>query len=178
MLVIAILFAVVILFFLVVYVFMQQPSFGRAPQRERLHRVKQSPNYRNGQFQNQSVTPQLTEGANFFTVMREFFFTDKKRRRPHAALPSVKTDLKKLAPAKNIFIWFGHSSYFLQIDGRKILIDPVFSGHASPLSTSAKSFEGSDIYGADDMPEIDYLFLTHDHWDHLDQKTLLQLRPR
>jgi L-ascorbate metabolism protein UlaG (beta-lactamase superfamily) len=66
----------------------------------------------------------------------------------------------------------------MQIDGKKILVDPVFSGSASPFSFMVKSFAGSDIYAPDDFPEIDYLFITHDHWDHLDYKTLTELQPK
>ena len=75
-------------------------------------------------------------------------------------------------------VWFGHSSYFLQIDGKKILVDPVFSGNASPVKFTTKSFEGSDVYAAADIPVIDYLFITHDHYDHLDYETIIQLKPK
>ena len=66
----------------------------------------------------------------------------------------------------------------MQIDGRTFLVDPVFSGNASPLSFTTKSFKGSDIYTVPDLPNIDYLFISHDHWDHLDYKTILQLKPK
>ncbi|MDP2115545.1 MAG: MBL fold metallo-hydrolase, partial [Bacteroidota bacterium] len=77
---------------------------------------------------------------------------------------STKTNLLTLDPEKDVLVWFGHSSYFMQIDGKKILVDPVFSGHASPFSFMVKSFEGSDVYTPEDFLEIDYLFITHDHW--------------
>jgi L-ascorbate metabolism protein UlaG (beta-lactamase superfamily) len=56
------------------------------------------------------------------------------------------------------------------------LIDPVFSGNAAPLSFMVKAFPGSDVYKAEDIPVIDYLILTHDHYDHLDYKTILKLK--
>ncbi|RYZ20881.1 MAG: MBL fold metallo-hydrolase, partial [Chitinophagaceae bacterium] len=52
------------------------------------------------------------------------------------------------------------------------------SGHASPFSFSTKAFAGADAYKPADMPRIDYLILTHDHWDHLDYKALQQLKPK
>jgi len=58
------------------------------------------------------------------------------------------------------------------------LVDPVFSGNASPIAGTTKSFKGSDIYTVDDLPEIDYLLITHDHYDHLDYKTILKLKPK
>jgi len=75
-------------------------------------------------------------------------------------------------------VWFGHSSYFMQVDGKKILVDPVFSGSASPFSFSIKAFNGTDRYTPDETPEIDYLFISHDHWDHLDYETILRLKPK
>jgi L-ascorbate metabolism protein UlaG (beta-lactamase superfamily) len=66
----------------------------------------------------------------------------------------------------------------MQVDGKKILVDPVFSGHASPLKFTTKSFKGADVYTTDDIPELDYLFITHDHWDHLDHETVLKLKPK
>jgi len=161
-----------------VYSFMHGKPFGAKPGGERLKRIQQSPHYRDRQFQNLNPTPQLTEGANIFSILREFLFDKSKQKIPPSALPSKKTDLLKLAPDKNILVWFGHSSYFMQVDHKTILVDPVFSGNASPLSFTTKSFKGSDIYTPDDLPAIDYLIITHDHWDHLDYKTVLQLRPK
>ena len=69
-------------------------------------------------------------------------------------------------------VWLGHSSYFVQIGGRRILIDPVFTSHASPVSFANKAFEGTNVYSAEDIPETDYLLISHDHWDHLDQPTV------
>ncbi len=169
---------ILIAFILVVYIFMQQPKFGRPPAGERLGKIQASTNYRDGKFQNQSPTPDLTDGANYYSVLKEFLFEKSKRGAPSIAMPSKKTDLFALSPDKNILVWFGHSSYFMQLDGKKILVDPVFSGNASPLKFTTKSYNGTDIYSADDIPEIDYLFISHDHWDHLDHETVLKLKPK
>ncbi len=159
-------------------VFLQQPQFGKTPSGERLARIQQSPQYRNGKFQNLSPTPDLTEGTSYYTVMKEFFFEKSKRSEPQGRLPSKKTDLVQLRSDSNVLVWFGHSSYFIQIDGKKILVDPVFSGSASPIKFTTPSYPGSDVYTPDDIPEIDYLFISHDHWDHLDFDTLVKLKPR
>jgi len=148
------------------------------PKGERLARIKQSPNFRDGAFQNQSVTPQLTDGATYGKVMKEFLFGRPKRATPSSDIPSMKTDLLSLNRDENILVWFGHSSYFMQIDGKRILVDPVLSGSASPFSFMTKAFKGADRYSTDDLPAIDYLFLSHDHYDHLDCKTIVKLKPK
>ncbi len=157
---------------------MQQPQFGKAPSGARLEKMKLSPRYKDGAFQNLSNTPALSEGASYYKVLKQFFFEKSKRSAPGEVLPAKKVDLKVLDPMEEVMIWFGHSSYFMQLNGKKILVDPVFSGAASPVSFTTKAFKGSDVYTVDDLPDIDYLFISHDHYDHLDHKTILQLRTK
>jgi len=167
--------SVLILFF---YLFLQHPQFGKKPSGERLAAILKSPHYKNGKFENQSFTPDLAEGATYWGIMYEFFFKKVQRKIPTDLIPSVKTNLHEVAPDQDILVWFGHSSYYIQLEGKRFLIDPVFSGNASPIAGTTKSFKGSDIYTVDDIPEIDYLLITHDHYDHLDYKTILKLKPK
>lgn len=158
------------------FFYMRSEKFGQAPSGERLARIQKSPNYRNGKFQNLSVTPELVEGYSMLGLAYDQFFKKAPRRTPVDRIPSVKTDLLNLPPDSNILVWFGHSSYFIQLDGKRILVDPVFSGNASPVPGTARSFNGTDIYSVADLPEIDYLFISHDHYDHVDYQTLLKLK--
>lgn len=168
----------IFLFGFTVFAFIQQPMFGKMPSGKRLDKIKQSPNYKNGAFQNLNFTPVMSEDANYFKIFKNFFISKSKRSKPTSAIPSTKTDLLNLDASKDIFVWLGHSSYFMQIDGKKILVDPVLSGSASPVSFTMKAFNGTNPFTSDDIPEIDYLFITHDHWDHLDYKTILELKSK
>lgn len=170
--------SIIFLLTLCVYIILRHPKFGKLPTGERLERIKNAPNYHKGSFRNQSITPDLTEGANYITVIKEFFFEKKKRVTPKDTIPSVKTDLINLDSSQDVLVWFGHSSYFMQIDGKRILVDPVFCGYASPFSFSTKAFMGANNYTTDDMPPIDILFISHDHWDHLDYDTIKKLEPK
>ncbi|MGZ3884753.1 MAG: MBL fold metallo-hydrolase [Bacteroidia bacterium] len=158
--------------------FIRGEKFGRIPDGDRMERIKKSANYRDGKFQNAEHTPDLTEGVSMGKVMRDFFFSRNPDKQPPQRVPTKKTNLFTLNPSENVMVWFGHSSYFLQVDGRKILVDPVLSGAASPVKFTTRSFAGTDVYAVSDFPEIDVLFLTHDHWDHLDHSTIVQLRPK
>lgn len=162
----------------IIILFLRSEAFGSQPSGDRIKRIERSPHYREGAFQNLSPTPALAEGESYLGVMRKFFFGKDQRNVPSFVIPSSKTDLKNLDTSLNILVWFGHSSYFMQIDGTRILVDPVFSGHASPLSFTTKSFKGSDVYRADEFPPIDLCFISHDHWDHLDHKTTRSLTIR
>jgi L-ascorbate metabolism protein UlaG (beta-lactamase superfamily) len=157
---------------------MKQTKFGKKPSGERLALIQKSPNYKDGQFQNLSITTELTEGYTALGSAYDHLFKAAPRRRPTDRIPSIKTDLLHLSSEKDVLVWFGHSSYFLQIDGKRILVDPVFSNNASPVPGTNKPFEGANIYSADDMPNIDYLFISHDHFDHLDYETILKLKPK
>jgi L-ascorbate metabolism protein UlaG (beta-lactamase superfamily) len=169
---------IILLMIIGIYAFMAQPQFGGKPSGKELKGIKASPNYKNGQFQNLSYTPQLTGDGNIFKIMKRFFFNRDKENKPPAVLPSDKTDLFKLHPIEDILVWFGHSSYFMQLDGNKILVDPVLTGHASPVKFTTKSFKGTDVYTPDDIPTIDFLLITHDHYDHLDYETIIKLKPK
>ena len=155
---------------------MGHPKFGKLPVGERLARIEKSPNYKDGSFTNLNRTPQMTGEGGFLKIMKDMYSANN--RRPTDLIPSVKTDLLNLDMENDILVWFGHSSYFMQIDGKRFLVDPVFCGNASPFSFMIKSFKGTDIYAPVDIPEIDYLIITHDHWDHLDYKTVKELNPK
>src|SRR6218665_1618574 len=156
--------SLIVLFVITTGMYMQQKKFGKLPSGERLERIRQSPHYKDGRFVNQVERPTLSEGYTMLGEIYKTLFKKYDRRAPYDSLPSVKTNLHALPPEANIAVWFGHSSVYLQINGKKILIDPVFSGSASPLPGSVKAYKGTDIYKPADIPEIDYLIISHDHY--------------
>lgn len=163
---------------IITLLYMRKAKFGKAPTGDRLARIEKSPNYKNGQFQNLSPTSDIAEGYSVLGIMYAHVFKKAAHRTPVDPLPSLKTDLLHLPIDSNILVWFGHSSYFIQLDGKRILVDPVFSGNASPVPGTVKAFRGTDIYSADELPPIDYLFISHDHYDHVDYQTLVALKPK
>jgi len=171
-----ILFSIAILLFLLVFFYMKQAKFGKLPNGKRLEIIQKSPNYKDGKFQNLSPTPSLAEGTSSFKVFYDFFFKEIENKFPSTPIPSDKTDLKSLDVNQNILVWFGHSSFYFHLNGKRFLVDPIFSGKISPISNSSKAFEGSDVYSVFDFPEIDYLLITHDHYDHLDYQTIIELK--
>ena len=156
--------------------YLQLPKFGALPAGERLARVMLSPNYRDGEFRNLDPVP--PPSGNVLQGWARMMLTEKVRPRPEFPVPSVKTDLRALAPGLDLIVWMGHASYYMQSGGKRYLVDPVFSDHASPLPLVNKAFEGTALYGPGDMPPIDYLLLTHDHWDHVDYPTVMALKDK
>lgn len=150
---------------------------GKNPSGKHLEDLKRSPNYKKDGFENLSDTPMTLQDSSYYDVLKKYFKKDPAAK-PASTLPSVKTDLKNIRTDNPVITWFGHSSYFIRIQKKHFLIDPVFSGNAAPVSCMVRAFDGADIYTADDLPQIDYLILTHDHYDHLDLKTIKQLIPK
>ena len=161
---------------------LSHPAFGlwRHVSKER---IQASPNYRDGMFQNQEPTPQFTGAVNdrdknspWRTLWR--FLTHRDTLRvPQAPLPAVKTDLKSLPTDSDWLVWFGHSSYLFCLNGKRYLVDPVLKPEW-PATLMMKPFAGTDIYRPDDLPDIDVLIITHEHWDHMEYATLRDIRNR
>lgn len=158
-------------------IYIHQPMFGNMPSGERLERIKGSPHYIDGEFKNLEPATQIVEG-NRFIVLWDFLFGKKEQLIPQKLIPVEKVDLKAFNKSEDIIIWLGHSSYYMQLDGKSILIDPVFSAYASPISFINKAFDGTNPYTAEDIPDIDVLLISHDHWNHLDYSTIMSLKPR
>jgi L-ascorbate metabolism protein UlaG (beta-lactamase superfamily) len=157
---------------------LQEPQFGKNPGGKALERIEKSSHYKDGSFRNQVEKPTISEGYSFFGETWKAVFKKYPRRSPSVILPSVRTDLLKIPADSNLMVWFGHSSVFIQLDGKRILFDPVFSGKASPLPWGTKAFPVTNNYLAKDMPPIDYLLISHDHYDHLDYETVLALKTK
>jgi L-ascorbate metabolism protein UlaG (beta-lactamase superfamily) len=150
---------------------------GKLPSGKHREQIQRSLNYKNGAFQNLSHTPMKPEDISYWKMTKEFF-KKHPNTKPSGKIPFVKTDLYELNSSEPSIVWFGHSSYLIRIENKNFLIDPVFSGNAAPVSFMVKAFPGSNEYKAEDMPAIDYLILTHDHYDHLDYKTLRKLKTK
>ncbi|WP_459203659.1 MBL fold metallo-hydrolase [Ralstonia pseudosolanacearum] len=152
------------------------PSFGALPAGERLERIERSPHYKDGEFKYLVKTDVWTGGQ--VDYLKQTLFGESKKTSPDTPVPVVWTDIANLDINRDVAVWLGHSTVFLQVGGKRILIDPNFSSHASPVSGIAKAFEGPYPYSAERMPALDYVVISHDHWDHLDYPTLTALRSK
>lgn len=155
----------------VVLSFLNKAVFGTQPSAEHF---KDLLNYRNGSFQNRSPTPMITEDGSYWKIVK-LMLNRPKSVNPSTTLPVIKTNLKALDFSKNCLVWLGHSSYLLVLDGKRVLVDPVFY-NASPVSFFGKPYKMSYNYSPADLPEIDVLVITHDHYDHLDYKAVSELK--
>lgn len=159
-------------------IILSQSKFGKNPDGNSIEKIKTSKNFQDGEFKNFSESPVYAGEGSVFKEAVKYFLLKVDHRYPDDSIPFIKTDLKNVDSNSEILVWLGHSSYFLQIEGKKILVDPVLSGYAAPFESMNKAFMGSDWYKAENIPDIDYLFISHDHYDHLDYETIIKLKDR
>ena len=96
------------------------------------------------------------------------------RRKPYEPLPQVRPDWDALKAGGFRFMWFGHSTQVLRVDDLTILVDPVLSTAASPLPWFVRRFQPAAAT-FDDLPDIDVVVISHDHYDHLDRALVRHL---
>jgi L-ascorbate metabolism protein UlaG (beta-lactamase superfamily) len=152
-------------------------AFGKDPEGKHLDKIKQSPQFdkERDQFVNRrpDVLEKMREKQNTFKLALIFLFGGADNRRPPEKLPEIKPDVEEFLKKSNSlkFIWFGHSTFLVNFDGTIILFDPVFSGAASPVSLFVKRFQEA-VLKLEELPEIHYIVISHDHYDHLDKETI------
>jgi len=169
---------VIVLFTIAVLLYMKLPVFGAKVEGDLLTRLEQSPQFINGRFRNRnrkradmslSKMPKLIQESNNSKV-------DKKPRRAIPFLERKKEDFTATYNGKLRITWFGHSAFLLEVDGLKILIDPMLGKAAAPVSFAVRRFHKKVPIQVEDLPEIDAVIFTHDHYDHLDYGTVKKLR--
>lgn len=156
--------------------FLHSDAFGALPEGQDLARILRSVHQVGGVFRNLEPAPVLKQDGNFVTALVRWLFLKRDRPYPAKPLPYDRADMRSIR--EDSLVWLGHSSFFLRMAGKNILIDPVFSTYGSPVFFSNRAFAGTTFLGAEDMPAIDLLLITHDHWDHLDYPTIMALKDR
>ena len=85
---------------------------------------------------------------------------------------------KEQTNSENSFVWVGHATILLNLDGENILIDPIFSERASPFSFIGPRRLISPAIPINELPKISKVLISHNHYDHLDIPTLIELQNR
>lgn len=172
-----ILLSVLLLPCVAIVIFMNHPSFGKAPRGERKARMEQTDNFRDGKFHN--TTPSFIMASNKPKLKNiwEFLWRDIPNLRPEHNIPVISTNLRELNLVDDVVVWLGHSTIYMQLAGKRMLIDPALV-LASPVSFANKPFKGADYFKPNDIPDLDYIIVSHDHWDHLDYQTVKALQKR
>ncbi len=134
-------------------------------------------NYKDGIFFNKNGSLDM----NFFKMiplMWDFLFTGNDRK-PDVALPVKQVDFHQInnaSPDKLKVTWIGHSSEIINIDGKIVLTDPVYSNKTVFLGPGR--YNGNVPLNIDGLPEIDLVLISHNHYDHLNSSTIEKIHPK
>jgi L-ascorbate metabolism protein UlaG (beta-lactamase superfamily) len=139
---------------------------------ERGARVRRSPQFRDGKFRNS--VPSSTMPGEPVKVFRELLRRQPDRH-PTGPIPIV-TGISGPAPSTGLHLtWYGHATTLIEIEGRTVLLDPVWSERVSPSQLAGPKRLHPVPIGLADLPEIDAVVISHDHYDHLDMDTIVYL---
>lgn len=132
-----------------------------------------SPHYYDGKFNNLNETSVST--GSFFGTMLDYMVGDDDRN-PSIIIPTKEYLNMSLDEPDVSVTWFGHSTILIQSHNTTILMDPVFGDEGlDPLIFGPSPFAYEHTYEIEDLPRVDYVFISHDHYDHLDMKTIKSL---
>ena len=154
------------------------PQFGAVPAGPRLEKISKSVNYGDSHFINQITTEMDMNFPKMMGVMYEWIFNSDGRV-PPKPLP-VKFNERVVGYPDSLakITWYGHSAILLEIDGKNILIDPMFGSAASPVSFMTKRFDYEMPIDLNVIAEVDAIVLSHDHYDHLDYSSIMKLKDK
>lgn len=149
-------------------------ALGAKPAGERLRRAQNSPQWKGGRF-DQGLPLHFDYGA----LLSRFFLRFRGKRRPDQDLPVVATDpsLFDRPPLSGLRVtWLGHSTALVELEGVRVLLDPMWGPRASPSRSVGPARFYAPPLALPDLPRLDAIVFSHDHYDHLDEMTVTALR--
>jgi L-ascorbate metabolism protein UlaG (beta-lactamase superfamily) len=164
------------LFLVATFFTLRMETFGRRPEGARLERIRHSPQFHDTRFQN---SPPQKDEFDWATTIH--IYRGKQMREPQFAVPVVKltaADFPTNIPPGLRARWLGHSTTLIEIDGLRILTDPIFSDRASPFQWIGPKRLHALPLALDQVRHVDAVLISHDHFDHLDMASIKYLATR
>jgi L-ascorbate metabolism protein UlaG (beta-lactamase superfamily) len=149
-------------------------EFGHSPVSEVLEQYKNLPYFVNGRFRGAEDLPFYPERVRGGGAGWARFILPNPHS-PVSPLPKVGLDRSSFAVVPSDFAayWLGHSALIIEMDGKRLLLDPVF-GNAAPVPGIVRRYDAPPLQ-REDLPPLDYVLITHDHYDHLERSTMQAL---
>jgi L-ascorbate metabolism protein UlaG (beta-lactamase superfamily) len=153
------------------------PTFGVTPNKSMRQTYSKYTNYANGKFFNQNPTNMKMSFSTIMSLLKDSV-TGTKERKPKNPIP-LSLNWNKIRSEEDSLTWFGHSTLLLSIEGKKIIIDPMFGPSPSPVSFPGGKRYSEDLLSIiDELPFLDAVLITHDHYDHLDYPSIIRLKEK
>ncbi|MEP1034839.1 MBL fold metallo-hydrolase [Ekhidna sp.] len=167
----------------VIVFFKAAPQIGGKASGERLARMEKAQNYVGGKFQNTVETKMEMSFKDVRRTLAHYLFADKTFKNPQEPIrvqPFNAQAFEQVPDDSIAFTWFGHSTILMKINGVTILADPVIEGQRASMFSfmGPERFDYSRHISVNDLPNIDAVILSHDHYDHLDYPTIKALNDK
>ncbi|MFI2643824.1 MBL fold metallo-hydrolase [Streptomyces sp. NPDC018610] len=154
-------------------------AFGADPDGERMARIRRSPHFKDGVFQNPGGEARIRPSGSMLDFAKLYFDKEQRpRRSPQGNVPVHSTtfaDLSRPAATGLRLTWLGHSSVLVEIDGRRVLFDPVWGERCSPFPFAGPARLHPVPLPLAALGPVDVVVISHDHYDHLDMPTIKAL---
>ncbi|GHC52322.1 MBL fold metallo-hydrolase [Ulvibacter litoralis] len=165
---------------LIAFLFINFSSeFGAKPKGADLERIQTSKHFKDGKFYNLSET-KVEGDINYMKTLGEYF--TKGNKVPNWSIPVKKITPETIANTEDSITkitWFGHSALLLEMDGKKIFLDPMLGSVPAPHPLLGSSrFNDTLPLAIEDIPALDAVIFSHDHYDHLDYGTIKKIKDR
>ncbi|HKD96929.1 MAG TPA: MBL fold metallo-hydrolase [Micromonosporaceae bacterium] len=148
-------------------------GMGAMPRGERAARIRRSPQFRDGEFRNPGQTRMMVRADDDRHRVRELL-SQGKLRKPAGRIPLAGPEAPT-SPGSLRITWYGHASALVEIDGARVLLDPVWSDRCSPSRLAGPHRLHAAPIGLSELPPVDAIVISHDHYDHLDMATIVAL---
>jgi L-ascorbate metabolism protein UlaG (beta-lactamase superfamily) len=149
-------------------------AFGAKAAGTRAERIRSSPQFDGKVFRNAAPRHPMTAAA-MRTIFREMFFGEHRElRKPAGAVPLVAAEPVLSADGLHL-TWYGHASTLVELDGARVLLDPVWSDRVSPAAFAGPRRLHAPPVPLSGLGRIDAVVISHDHYDHLDLATVRAL---
>jgi len=156
------------------------PSFGGDVSKTQKQEFEKLGNFQKGKFRNRKAVPEKLTFSKFIDIGYKYFTTKVENGTPTRPPEIAAINPAELTHFKETrLFWFGHSAFLLQHVGKNILIDPMLGNVPAPISwLGGKRFNETLPIAPDELPKIDYVVLSHDHYDHLDYETIMTIKDK
>lgn len=152
-------------------------AYGASADGERLARMENSPQWKDGQFHN-TIDPYMAPMTDMLAKTLTGSSDDSKPKQPFAITPRRTSDYDVPPESGLRATWLGHCTTLIEIDGYRVLFDPVWGDHISPFTWAGPERFYEMPLALEELPEIDAIAISHDHYDHLDHPTIVKLKDR
>ncbi|NQV54159.1 MAG: MBL fold metallo-hydrolase [Flavobacteriales bacterium] len=165
--------------FMAAVIILQLPQFGTRPQGQYLAALQQSAQHNGEVFVNEEGATADMGGRTLLNVIKAYMNAPEGRHPD--SLPILHPDPADVAQdslGEYHLTWFGHSSFLLEVDNKNILLDPMLGPAAAPFSFQVRRFSQDLPITMENLPQIDAVIFSHDHYDHLDHTTILAIKDK